>query len=141
MSLGKKVLQLRQQSGRTQRQVSKLTGLAVSYLSRLENDRVVPSVRTLTKISKAFRVPVTAFFSPEPILEPGDRCPVSLSGRCILDQVFVGRGRKPKMSAESYSSQQLETLRLCNFLVHTGHKDVVTTLSTVMKSLAAARRR
>lgn len=140
MSLGKKVLQLRVKSGRTQREVSKLTGLAVSYLSRLENDRVVPSVRTLTKISKAFRVPVTAFFHPEPILEPGDRCPVSLSGRCILDQVFVGRGRKPRMNAESYSREQLEILRLCNFLVHTGNHDVMTTLSTLMTSLAGRRR-
>ena len=33
MSLGKKVLQLRLKSGRTQREVSKLTGLAISYLS------------------------------------------------------------------------------------------------------------
>jgi transcriptional regulator with XRE-family HTH domain len=140
MSLGSKVQQLRLKSGRTQREVSKVTGLAVSYLSRLENDRVVPSVRTLTKISTAFRVPVTAFFHPEPVLEPGDRCPVSLSGRCILDQVFLGRGRKPKMSAESYSREQLEILRLCNFLVHTGNKDVMTTLSTVLKSLAGRRR-
>ncbi|MBI3941254.1 MAG: helix-turn-helix transcriptional regulator [Acidobacteria bacterium] len=135
MSVGKKILQLRVQSGRTQRDVAQLTGLAVSYLSRLENDRLNPSLRTLTKISEALRIPLTSFFDAEPVLESGDHCPVSPSGRCILDQMHVGRGRKPKMQAEGYSNQQLEVLRLCNFLLHQGNKEVITSLSTVMRSL------
>jgi transcriptional regulator with XRE-family HTH domain len=135
MTLGKRILELRLKSKRTQQQVCQLTGLAVSYLSRLENDRMSPSIRTLTKISEALHVPLTSFFDDEPVLEANDRCPVSLSGRCILDQLFVGQGRRPEKDQESYSPQQLEILRACNSLLHTGDKEIVKMLSLLMKSL------
>ncbi len=140
MTLGKRILELRLKSKRTQLQVSELTGLAVSYLSRLENDRMSPSIRTLTKISDALQVPLTSFFDDKPILEAEDRCPVSLSGLCILDQLFVGQGRRPETNLESYSPQQLEILRLCNSLLHTGDKETVKMLSLLMKSLAETGR-
>ncbi len=140
MKLGKKILELRLKSKRTQQQVSELTGLAVSYLSRLENDRMSPSIRTLTKISEALHVPLTSFFDDKPVLEAQDRCPVSLSGRCILDQLFVGQGRRPETNLESYSPQQLEILRACNFLLHKGDKETVTMLSLLMKSLTKTGR-
>ncbi len=133
-------LRLRLESTRTQQQVSQLTGLAVSYLSRLENDRMSPSIRTLTKISEALHVPLTSFFDNKPILEAKDRCPVSLSGRCILDQLFVGQGRRPATNLESYSPQQLEILRACNFLLQKGDKETVTMLSLLMKSLTQTGR-
>ncbi len=140
MTLGKKILELRLKSKRTQQQISQLTGLAVSYLSRLENDRMSPSIRTLTKISEALHVPLTFFFDDKPILEAKDRCPVSLSGRCILDHIFVGKGRKPETNLESYSPQQLEILRACNYLLQTGDKEIVKMLSLLMKSLTETGR-
>ncbi len=140
MTLGKRILELRLRSKRTQQQVSELTGLAVSYLSRLENDRMSPSIRTLTKISEALHVPLTSFFDNKPILEAKDRCPVSLSGSCILDQLFVGQGRRPETDLESYSPQQLEILRACNFLLHKGDKETVKMLSLLMKSLTKTGR-
>ncbi len=99
-----------------------------------------PSIRTLTKISEALHVPLTSFFDDKPNLEAKDRCPVSLSGRCILDQLFVGPGRRPKTNLESYSPKQLEVLRACNLLLHTGDKEVVTMLSLLMKSLTETGR-
>ncbi len=140
MTLGKRILELRLKSKRTQQQVSQLTGLAVSYLSRLENDRMSPSIRTLTKISMALHVPLTSFFDEKPILEAKDRCPVSLSGQCILDQLCVGKGRKPDTDLESYSPQQLEILRACNYLLHTGDKEIVKLLSLLMESLTKTDR-
>ncbi len=140
MTLGKRILELRLKSERTQQQVSQLTGLAVSYLSRLENDRMSPSIRTLTKISEALHVPLTSFFDDKPVLEAKDRCPVSLSGRCILVQLFVGQGRRPKTNLESYSPQQLEILRACDYLLHTGDKETVKMLSLLMKSLTKTSR-
>lgn len=135
MSVGKKILQLRMQSKMTQRELAEPTGLAVSYLSRLENDRIAPTVRTLRKIGATLQVPLTMFFESGETLEPADRCPVSLSGKCILDQLFVGRGRKSKIEVEAYSLQQLEALRLCNFLLHTRDKELLRTLVTMLKSL------
>ena len=82
---------------------------------------------------------LTSFFDNEPILEAKDRCPVSLSGQCILDQLFVGQGRRPE-NLDSYSPQQLEILRACDYLLHTGDKETVTMLSLLMKSLTKTGR-
>ncbi len=137
MSVGRKIQQLRLESKKTQREVADRTGLAVSYLSRLENGHVNPSVGTLAKISEAFGVPLCSFFDGDSVLEAGDRCPVSPSGQCILDQPFVNRGRKPKSGLECYSPQQLKVLRMCSLLLQTGRPHIVRSLNTLIESLFA----
>jgi len=137
MSTGKQIQWVRLQAKKTQQELAQSSGLAVSYLSRIENDRIAPTVRTLGKIASALRVPVTSFFAAEEVLEASDRCPVSMSGKCILDQVFAGRGQNPAPDIESYSPQQLQALRLCNFLLHTRDKELLRTLITLLKSLLA----
>lgn len=137
MGIGPRIQRLRVDAHRTQRSVAAGAGLAAEYLSRLENDRVTPTTRTLLKIAKSLKVPVSAFFDGEARLEAGDRCPVSASGRCILDHLHAGRGVGPKLSIERYSRDQLEALRICDFLVHNGSPDVQRTLATVLKSLFA----
>lgn len=111
--------------------------MAAEYLSRVENEHVTPNTRTLLKIAKSLQVPVSAFFDGDAPLEAGDRCPVSTSGRCILDHLHAGRGVNAKLGAERYSRQQLEALRACDFLVHNGSAEIQRTLSTVLKSLLA----
>ncbi len=137
MGIGSKIQSIRLQLKQTQKELADSSGLAVSYLSRLENDRITPTVRTLGKIAATLRVPLTAFFDRHEVLEATDRCPVSLSGKCILDQAFAGRGRGPKVSLESYSPQQLQALRLCNFLLHTQDQEMLRALVTMLKSLLA----
>lgn len=137
MSVGKRILELRLRLKKSQREVRESTGLAVSYLSRLENDRITPTVRTLGKIAKAYGLPLPAFFDSEPVLEAADRCPVSLSGKCILDQLYIARGKKPKERIEGYSPQQLQLLRLCNFLIHTQDTHLLQVLRTMLESLLA----
>jgi transcriptional regulator with XRE-family HTH domain len=137
MSTGKQIQWVRLQAKKTQQELAQSSGLAVSYLSRIENDRIAPTVRTLGKIASALRVPVTSFFAAEEMLEASDHCPVSMSGKCILDQVFAGRGQNPAPDIESYSPQQLQALRLCNFLLHTRDKELLRTLITLLKSLLA----
>jgi transcriptional regulator with XRE-family HTH domain len=137
MSTGKQIQWIRLQAKKTQQELAQSSGLAVSYLSRIENDRIAPTVRTLGRIAGALKVPVTSFFAGEEVLEASDRCPVSMSGKCILDQVFAGRGQNPEPNIESYSPQQLQALRLCNFLLHTRDKELLRTLITLLKSLLA----
>jgi transcriptional regulator with XRE-family HTH domain len=135
MSVGKKILSIRLEARRSQREVAESAGLAVSYLSRLENDRIAPTVRTLNRVADALGVSLSALFEPLSVLEAADRCPVALSGKCILDQVFAGRGPNPKGDVETYSPQQLQALRLCNFLLHTGDKELLQALMTMLQSL------
>ena len=128
---------MRSESRITQRELGVATGLAVSYLSRVENGKLTPTVPTLTKIADALSVPLTALFDAKPTLEARDVCPVSLSGKCILDHLFVGRGKRPTKGVEGYSREQLEALRLCNFLLHTGDKEILRTLLTMLTGLLA----
>lgn len=139
MSVGRKIQQLRLESRITQRELGETTGLAVSYLSRVENGRLTPTLPTLTKIAGALSVPLTALFDVTATLEARDACPVSLSGKCILDHLFVGRGKRPTKGVEAYSREQLEALRLCNFLLHTGDKQLLRTLLTLLKGLLALK--
>jgi transcriptional regulator with XRE-family HTH domain len=139
MSVGRRIQQLRLESRITQRELGETTGLAVSYLSRVENGRLTPTLPTLTKIAGALSVPLTALFDATATLEARDACPVSLSGRCILDHPFVGRAKRPTKDVEEYSREQLEALRLCNFLLHTGDKQLLRTLITMLKGLLALK--
>jgi transcriptional regulator with XRE-family HTH domain len=139
MSVGRRIHQLRSEYRITQRELGEVTGLAVSYLSRVENGRLTPTLPTLTKIAGALSVPLAALFEAKATLEAKDACPVSLSGRCILDHPFVGRGKRPKKGAEAYSRDQLEALRLCNFLLHMGDKQLLGTLLTMLKGLLALK--
>ncbi len=137
MNVGGKIVQMRLRLRKSQRAVSESAGLAVSYLSRLENGRITPTVKTLGKIATALGVPMTAFFEAGPALEAADRCPVSLSGGCILDQLYVGRGKKPQENIEAYTPEQLKALRLCNFLLQTRDREVIRALMTMLQSLLA----
>ncbi len=140
MSIGLRVHLLRLQSNRTQRDLARAAGLAVPYLSRLEHDHIVPSVRTLLKIAAALGVQVGAFFNGATSFEAMDRCPISISGRCILDEPFVARATQSK--GEEYTARQLETLRLCNVLLHTGDLETGLALHrTVVSLLAQAQSR
>ena len=129
MGLGSRIQRLRLDNRRTQRSVAAAAGVAAEYLSRLENEHVTPNTRTLLKIAKALQVPVSAFFSGDAPVETGDRCPVSASGRCILDHLHAGRGVNAKLAVGRYSRQQLEMLRACDYLIHNGTAEIQQTLS------------
>ena len=136
MTLGKRIRQARQIAEKTQRQMADATGLAISYLSRVENDRINPSVRTVAAIADALGVEVATLFGGTSRLEPGDRCPVSLSGKCILEAHHAVPGRAND-NCETYTAEHLRLLRDCNILLHQGNREVVTTLRTVVRSLLA----
>lgn len=79
-----------------------------------------------------------AFFDHNVPLPPKDEtCPVTLSGKYILDLAHGRNRTKPNGRPESYSDKQLEILRECNYLLHTQDKEVLVALSTMMKTLLA----
>ena len=133
-SIGLSIRRQRLQASKTQRDLAEETGIAISYLSRVENGRVNPSVGTLAKIAKALALPVTALLDAEPSGDSGKSCPVSMSGKCILEHGFVRRGRTIA-GPEAYSSAHLKTLRDCNRLLHSGSQVAVDTLATVVTAL------
>lgn len=132
--VGKKVRELRLKAKLTQKEIAERSGLTVSYLSRLENERITPSVRTLKKIGEALEVPVSLLFNGDAEQRPSESCPVSLSGQCILEHRYVGRHVK-QFEEESYNAEQLAVLQECNELLQHGDAEVLTALERVVRSL------
>jgi transcriptional regulator with XRE-family HTH domain len=62
MTIGQRFRKIRKQKRLTQRDIQRATGLLVQYISRVENDRVTPSVDTLTKMAVALGVPLYRLF-------------------------------------------------------------------------------
>lgn len=56
MGLGARIRKLRLQQSRTLQQIADTVGLTRSMLSKIENDRTVPTVATLTKVAGALGV-------------------------------------------------------------------------------------
>ena len=58
MSIGHRIRELRLGSQMTQRELAAASGLAVAYLSRIENSKVTPGITTLNKIARALSIPM-----------------------------------------------------------------------------------
>lgn len=87
--VGTRMRQLRKAKGLTLQQLSDVTGLSVGYLSQLERDRAVPSIRALNTISRALGVNISWFF-PDPETEHSKEA-----------TVIVRAARRPSLRFES----------------------------------------
>jgi transcriptional regulator with XRE-family HTH domain len=135
MSLGRRIYEIRQAKELTQAQISKKTGLAVSYLSRIENDHLEPAFSTLQKIADALEVNLVDFFGYEEQKKFQDQCPISLSGQCIAEHIYAAGRKRLKIDAERYSTKQVRLLQLANYLVLFGDKKLHDLLELLFISL------
>lgn len=135
MSIGSRVIQIRNHKDMTQQQVSKKSGIAPSYLSRIENRRIEPGPKTLRRIAEALGVPVSEFFQEAPVAIERSRCAITSSGNCIMDLLRSGRGKTSRPGAETYSPQQLQLLRMANYLIQVGDHRLLSALDLLLASL------
>lgn len=139
MSIGSRMIQIRNQRNLTQQQVSDRSGIAPSYLSRIENRRFEPGPKTLKRIADALGVPISDFFQETPATLQGSRCAISSSGTCIMDLLRSSRGRKTHSGAEAYTPQQLQLLRITNYLVQSGDHRILDALDLLLSSLLSSQ--
>jgi len=137
MSISKAVLRIRREMGMTQGEVGERAGLAASYVSRIENGHIQPTMTTLSRLAAALGVPASDIFrvSEEDGGPRTARCPVSTSGECIGELLRGNQGQWPSGSKTHYGKEELRLLRIANFLVVHGSKDVRSTLTVVLDSL------
>ncbi|QHM71567.1 HTH-type transcriptional regulator PuuR [Mixta intestinalis] len=76
---GRRLSQIRQELGLSQRRVAELAGLTHSAISTIEQDKVSPAVSTLQKLLKVYGLSLSEFFSdpakqspPKIVIEPQD---------------------------------------------------------------------
>jgi transcriptional regulator with XRE-family HTH domain len=69
INIGATIRDFRLQRGMSQGDIEKRTGLLRCYLSRVENGHTVPSLETLQKIAASLEMPLSQFFSEDPVKE------------------------------------------------------------------------
>jgi transcriptional regulator with XRE-family HTH domain len=140
MSIGTRVMQIRNQKGITQRQLSQRSGIAGSYLSRIENRHLEPRPKTLRRLAEALDVPLGEFFQERDEHLAGVQCLVTPSGRCIMDMIRAGQGKSPQPGAEAYTPRHLELLRLAAYLIQSGDQRLLEALEVMLGALLSTDR-
>ena len=128
-------IQIRNQKDMSQRHLSERSGIASSYLSRVENRRIEPQPKTLRRIAEALGVPVSELFDERPTAAGLPQCSISVSGRCISELLTSGRRKSAPAGPESYSPRQLQLLRISAYLIQTADSRVLDTLETLLSAL------
>ncbi|MGD1102733.1 MAG: helix-turn-helix transcriptional regulator [Terriglobia bacterium] len=138
MSIGTRIIQLRNQKGLSQRQLSDRTGLAASYISRIENRHLEPRPHTLSKIALALGVPMSEIFQERATQLGTLQCVITSSGTCILNLLHSSHGKRVYPGGESYNPRQLQLLRMANYLIQTSGKRVLDSLDVLLGALLNA---
>jgi transcriptional regulator with XRE-family HTH domain len=140
MSIGTRVMQIRNQKGISQRQLSERSGIAGSYLSRIENRHLEPRPKTLRRLAEALDVPLAEFFQDHEENLAGTQCLITPSGRCIMDMIHAGQGKPPRPGAEAYTPRHLELLRLASYLIQSGDARLIDALEVLLGALLCSGR-
>ena len=135
MSIGTRVMQIRNQKGISQRQLSERCGIAGSYLSRIENRHLEPRPKTLRKIADALEVPLAEFFQDHAESLAGVQCMVTPSGRCLMDLIGCSQGKPPQPGAERYTARHLRLIRLAGYLIQSGDRRLLDALDVFLGAL------
>ncbi|HGY92486.1 MAG TPA: XRE family transcriptional regulator [Planctomycetes bacterium] len=143
MSLGNAILRARQQRKLTQGEVGRKAGLQTSYISRIENGRVQPTMGTIGRIAEALDVSLSDLFRlAEREKETKLRqCPVSQTGDCIGELIRNATGRPPNGGKAHYGPEELHILRMADYLVVHGSTDDRRALAIVLEGFLARKTR
>ena len=133
--LGQRAAAHRGQLGLSQSVVAKRAGLAASYLSRIENGRIFPTVPTAQKIATALRIPLSELLGPSPPQKQNEGCPVTAKGACLIDLIDPKWGLDSRDRAEPYSPRQIRLMRRFTALVREGSPELLKSLDVVVAGL------
>ncbi len=139
--LGQRVAAHRSQLGLTQTVVAKRAGLAASYLSRIENGRIFPTVPTAQKIATALRVPLSELLKPAPPQTKSGGCPVTANGGCLIDLIDPKWGLGSRSRAERYSPRQIRLMRHFTTLVRNGSPELIRSFEVLVGDLLESGKR
>lgn len=61
MDIGKRIREIRERRGISQRELGNLLGVRQQTIGQLENNKTSPKIKTLERVATALNVPVSAF--------------------------------------------------------------------------------
>lgn len=79
--LGKRLHQLRRERGMTLEEAGRLTCLAASTLSKIENDQMSPTFDVVQKLALGFDIDITELFAGNPGQDAAGRRSITLAGQ------------------------------------------------------------
>lgn len=91
--LGKRLRQLRRERGLTLEDAGRMTGLAASTLSKIENDQMSPTFDVVQKLAVGFDIDITDLFAANAVQDAAGRRSVTMSGAGRLMETEVYRHR------------------------------------------------
>ncbi len=138
MSIGTRIIQARNQKNMSQSELGRRTGIAGSYLSRIENRHIDPRPTTLRKIAGALGVPLSELFREGTTSAPLSQCAITSSGNCIMEMLKNRPRHGTLPGTEHYSARQLQLLRMANYLVQSGDARMLDTMDVLLSSLLAS---
>lgn len=138
MSIGTRIIQARNQRNMSQRELSARSGIASSYLSRIENRRLEPRPKTLRTIAEALGVPLSELFREGRGGQAMSRCAITVSGDCIMELLRNRRRQAQRPEIEVFAPRQLHLLRMVTYLVQTGNARLLDTLEVLLNALLAS---
>ncbi len=135
LDLGKLILAARLRRGLSQRVVARRSGLDPGYLSRIEHGKIRPSIEMGLRIAAALGVPLGELFDLPSSGKKMGPCPVSASGRCLIDLMDTGSEPGLGREMERYSARQLRLLRQFAAVLARGEPDVLKAFETLIKTV------
>lgn len=130
--IGQRIAASRLHRGLSQGVVSRRAGIDPSYLSRIETGKVHPTVRTAMRIAAALRTSIEDLVGPSPPDRKRQPCPVSASGRCILDLIDSRSDSARTADLEAFSPQQIRLLRHFRELLHCSSAKLLGALEVLL---------
>jgi transcriptional regulator with XRE-family HTH domain len=135
--LGRRIAARRHQRGLSQTILARRVGIDPSYLSRIENGKVHPTIRTGLKISNALRMSLDELVGPSPPDRRNQICPVSGSGQCLLDLIDTGSGPGQGPLVERYTPRQVRLMRRFAGLLHESRPELVRAMEILVGEIAS----
>ena len=107
MDVGDRLKQFRELRGLSQGKIEELTGLPRSYISRVENGHIIPSVKTLQRFARALDMPLYQ------LLYEGEKPPKLLKTQAqeIDDLASRGKGRRTFLKLQNALQKMSESDR------------------------------
>ena len=139
--LGRRLCSARLQRGLSQGTVARLSGVAPSYLSRIENGRIQPSFRTVMRVCHALHGELVEIIGPESSGSRRGHCPVSSHGRCMLElirsEADLARRAAPD---EVYTPRQIRLLRRLAEWMRAVGPDRLRAMEVLLEDLTRGRK-
>ena len=109
--IGQRLCAVRLNRGFSQGMLARRVGISASYLSRIENGKIQPTFRTVTRILRGLKVGFEEVLPSDEVRGRKGACPVSRQGHCLLDLVGPETVEGGHGDEERYSPRQLRLLR------------------------------